>query len=94
MKLIKIKSAYYECEYKMYHNRPTRLAKDADLLESNKPSLKKSWNIFESISKIWVSCPCVKHRRRVQALSLCAILGFLVLLMANATTKLPLPGSW
>ena len=78
MKLIKIKSAYYECEYKMYRNRPTRLAKDADLLASNKPSLKKSWNIFKSISKRWVSCPCVKHRRRVQALPLCniGIFGF------------------
>ena len=61
---------------KMHRNRPTRLAKDADLIESNKPSLKMLWNTFQSISKRWVSCPCVKHRRRVQALSLCNILDF------------------
>ena len=55
MKYIKIKSAYYECKYKMYRNRLTRLTKVAerkhyaDLLESNKSNLKKTWNILKSI---------------------------------------------
>ena len=55
MKYIKIKSAYYECTYKMYRNRLTRLIKIAerkyyaDLLESNKSNLKKTWNILKTI---------------------------------------------
>ena len=55
MKYIKIKSAYYECKHKMYHNRLTRLIEIAeekyyaDLLESNKSNFKKTWNILETI---------------------------------------------
>ena len=55
MKYIRIKSAYYECTYKMYRNRLTRLIKIAerkyyaDLLESNKSNLKKTWNILKTI---------------------------------------------
>ena len=54
MKYVKIKSTYYECKYKMYRNRLTRLTKVADrkhyadLLESNKSNLKKTWNILKS----------------------------------------------
>ena len=55
MKYVKIKSAYYECKYKMYRSRLNRLTKVAeckhyaDLLESNKSNLKKMWNILKSI---------------------------------------------
>ena len=55
MKYIKIKSAYYECTYKMNSNRLTRPDKIAerkyyaDLLESNKSNLKKTWDILKTI---------------------------------------------
>ena len=54
-KLITIGSSYYECQYKMYRNKLNSLLKCAekqyiaDLLESNKSNLKKTWNIMKHI---------------------------------------------
>ena len=54
-KLITISSTYYECQYKMYMNKLNALLKYAekqyiaDLLESNKSNLKKTWNIMKHI---------------------------------------------
>ena len=51
----KIKSCYYEGQYKSYRNKLTKLLKCAEkkhyaeLLESNKSNLKKTWSILKSI---------------------------------------------
>ena len=54
-KLFTIGSSYYECQYKMCRNKLNSLLKCAekqhiaDLLESNKSNLKKTWNIMKHI---------------------------------------------
>ena len=54
-KFMKIGSSHYECKYRRYRNKLNSLLKHAerphfaDLLESNKSNLKKTWNIIEDI---------------------------------------------